>query len=1269
MCMKKIKKLSLVLVYICLFAFIPTSLINASEFSDNFDTNPYSGSWTNEMSSAVWDSTNGELDLNNDNDTAVRYSQSSPGSIEHEAQVTALMVTGERLVGPGVRFNNTGENSMYGMVLEGGVVNIYRWNSGARSHIASISSGVSSAPGNYYTMRMSASGGVGSSVVLNVWLSDHGSSKPSDPGWIGQDGSPNVTFTDSSASGTRLDGSLNSQTGIAGRASVTVNDNRHDYFKTRAISDRGGVVTPPSDTTPPTISSITVSNITTTGATITYTTSETSTSQVQYGPTTSYGSSISSVGTTLHTVSLSFLGSNSLYNFRISATDASGNNALSSNQTFTTSQVSVSPSPTADIQLNGSNSSQVVNSGTSLSLAWTSTNATGCTVTPGNFTGTAGTQTVTPSSNTTYTLTCSGDGGSAVDSIGVTVNAVVTPPATPTSGTPAPTGTGKYLYVSPTGNDSVTYANNNASNPWRTIGRATWGSTNRSAPNSAEAAKAGDVVLISGGTYDSTEVVSGRFGGVYNPVNQGTAGNYITFVCSGDCTLTAPNANSPIIGASGRSYIKWYANVSEGNSWVINACGMQSGCPNGTVNTTPDTGPVVCHDGTGCHIEGAVIDGTTPVDYTDNWNGVRVENAPSAVIRNNIIRNFRTQSGSRNASGVTLYGSANTIIENNQISNVAGGIYFKHNGGSSLPMTNVRARYNSISNAGQCASWSIGVGSNHFYQNICTDSSFGTLITGNGLLNDWIFNNTFYNISTGGIYLATSGTGGRFWNNICVNCASVISNEAGPMTAESVMDFEHNIYRNFSNFYSGVGGNQTFSAFKSTYPAFEQSAPASIDADPMFVSSTNFHLQSGSPARTLGVDILDLDRDGSTTDIIPAGVYVTGSEVIGLNTGGVVTPPPPPPSDTTPPTISSISVSNITTTGATITYTTNESATSQVQYGLTTSYGSTQSSGGTTSHSVTLSSLNSNTSYSYRISATDSAGNNALSANQTFTTGAVVVTPPVSTKFTIGQRVQTSANVNVRATANSSGTLLGTQTNGSLGTVVGGPTNSNSINWWNINYDNGVGGWSSEDFVQAYTAPTTPTTVPSGTPTPTGTTPTASTTPPTVSGGGSSPAPSSPSTPSTGSAAGGASAPSSGGVAPTTPTQSSTPTANIPKPTLTRTVYLGSKGSDVTSLQTFLISTGYLSPNLNTGYFGPATKEAVKKYQCTTLKLCSGSETTNCYGVVGAKTRATFTTTPTTTQTTTALSTEQRAVIQKQISDLLLLVQQLMAQLKTVQGN
>jgi hypothetical protein len=39
--------------------------------------------------------------------------------------------------------------------------------------------------------------------------------------------------------------------------------------------------------------------------------------------------------------------------------------------------------------------------------------------------------------------------------------------------------------------------------------------------------------------------------------------------------------------------------------------------------------------------------------------------------------------------------------------------------------------------------------------------------------------------------------------------------------------------------------------------------------------------RAASAALTVGIDILDLDGDGSTTDPIPAGAFVTNAEVVG----------------------------------------------------------------------------------------------------------------------------------------------------------------------------------------------------------------------------------------------------------------------------------------------------------------------------------------------------------------------------------------------------
>ncbi len=92
--------------------------------------------------------------------------------------------------------------------------------------------------------------------------------------------------------------------------------------------------------------------------------------------------------------------------------------------------------------------------------------------------------------------------------------------------------------------------------------------------------------------------------------------------------------------------------------------------------------------------------------------------------------------------------------------------------------------------------------------------------------------------------------------------------------------------------------------------------------------------------------------------------------------------------DTTPPVISGVSATSIGKTTATIVWTTNEPADSQVQYGTSTAYGSSTPVATTrvTSHSVTLSGLHRNTRYHYRVRSTDAAGNTAVSVDFVFKT-------------------------------------------------------------------------------------------------------------------------------------------------------------------------------------------------------------------------------------------------------------------------------------------
>jgi len=99
-----------------------------------------------------------------------------------------------------------------------------------------------------------------------------------------------------------------------------------------------------------------------------------------------------------------------------------------------------------------------------------------------------------------------------------------------------------------------------------------------------------------------------------------------------------------------------------------------------------------------------------------------------------------------------------------------------------------------------------------------------------------------------------------------------------------------------------------------------------------------------------------------------------------------------PGEDVTPPTISDVAVSDITTTSAKITWTTNEEADSRVWYGTTISLVPTSTTPVVTStdlvldHEIVLSGLTPSTTYYFIVNSTDGAGNNEISEEETFTT-------------------------------------------------------------------------------------------------------------------------------------------------------------------------------------------------------------------------------------------------------------------------------------------
>lgn len=116
--------------------------------------------------------------------------------------------------------------------------------------------------------------------------------------------------------------------------------------------------------------------------------------------------------------------------------------------------------------------------------------------------------------------------------------------------------------------------------------------------------------------------------------------------------------------------------------------------------------------------------------------------------------------------------------------------------------------------------------------------------------------------------------------------------------------------------------------------------------------------------------------------------------------------------DTDAPIISNIQTSNIKQTESTITFSTSELTTAEINYGTTTNYGNkiTIDDSGL-NHSINLTGLTPSTTYHYRITAIDANSNRTISPDQTFTTLDQVPGAPVISNFQATNITQTSATI------------------------------------------------------------------------------------------------------------------------------------------------------------------------------------------------------------------------------------------------------------------
>ena len=191
-------------------------------------------------------------------------------------------------------------------------------------------------------------------------------------------------------------------------------------------------------------------------------------------------------------------------------------------------------------------------------------------------------------------------------------------------------------------------------------------------------------------------------------------------------------------------------------------------------------------------------------------------------------------------------------------------------------------------------------------------------------------------------------------------------------------------------------------------------------------SAANFTVLSGAPVLVTGLQALNSGTLSTTATVSCLGqpskqqLVLPGQTMI-ISTGWTAPCSPVTISniDSLPsgPVITNVAASSITTTGATITWTTNVPANTRVDYGTTTAYGSqtTLNTALVTSHSQAITGLTAGTLYHYRVRSTDGFANATVSGDFTFTTqaatGLVITNVAAGSITTTGATITFTTNV------------------------------------------------------------------------------------------------------------------------------------------------------------------------------------------------------------------------------------------------------------------
>ena len=771
--------------------------------------------------------------------------------------------------------------------------------------------------------------------------------------------------------------------------------------------------TTPTTGTPtsPVITGVTASSVTTTSAVITWTTDQPSTSLVNYGATTSYGTSspVNATLTTTHSVSLSGLAPNSAFNFDVVSANAASMSSISGNFTFVTSSAAPVISNVLTTNLTA----------TSVTITWTTSQPATGQISYGTSTS-YGTQTPpTTTLATTQSVILSGlTPATTYDFAAVSANGAsqsttsanysfTTPSA---SATPPNVGYVAFWGVNNSG-VTISWSTDLLANTELAYGTTT--ALGQLTP-AQTALTASHGIVLTGLTPGTTYYFVAESTGANGATGYSSTYSFTT-------TGTPPNGPAPVISAVTASSI---TSTSAVITWTTD----QSSSSQVNYGTTTSYGSSSLLNVSLSTTHSVTLTGLMPAT-TYNYQAVSANSSSATATSANytfqtsapvaappVISNIQTSATTTNSVTITW---TTDQASNSEINYGPTTTYASTTGPDSNYVTSHSVTLTGLA-AGSTYNFDVVSATGGNLSSISGNNTFSTPTVNGpppnvGYVAFWGINNSGVTISWSTDLLANT------------ELAYGTSTALGQLTPlQTALTASHGIVLTGLNsgttyyFVAESTGANGATGYSATY-SFTTTGTPPVNPAPVITAITVTNITNTTvtvnwatdQASSSQVNYGGTTSYGSSSPLTTSlttshSVTLTGLtlgttydfEVVSSNSFGVTATSPNASFTTTgsapAPVIIAVTSTNVTSGTATITWTTDQASSSQVNYGLTTGYGSSSAlaSALVTSHSVILAGLAPNTTYDFDVFSANSANTSATSGNFTFTTQAATATPP-----------------------------------------------------------------------------------------------------------------------------------------------------------------------------------------------------------------------------------------------------------------------------------